>query len=264
MRPHFPTPSWSNRVRAISEGSLPSESNIPPWLAERLGRSLSCLPDGRPETETQTSLPAVFSPENYEPNYPYPLIVWLSDPAHSTDELLHLTSQLSPQNYLGTAVHGCGVLEGLFYSMTGVLRFPVEELAERVHGQVRRIRRAYHIHSERVYLAGCDLAATLALELLLHQPDWFGGLLGFGLVRVPEGRSLRHYHRLRGKRVFLATDLRSPRRSLQVFLKTSRLLHSGGLDVTARLYEADRPITPEMLADANQWLIDAIRAADAV
>ena len=264
MRPHFPTPSWSNRLRLVSEDTEVTGSEVPQWLLERF---VFVEQAEREETGKQAQappLPDVFVPENYEPNYAYPLIVWLTDPAHSEEQLLELTRQLSPQNYLATVLPGCGLTEHSFYSLTGIVRFPIEELAGLVYSQVKWLRRLLHVHTERVYVAGCDLSGRLALELLLHRPDWFGGALAFGEVGAPEGASLSHYHQLRGKRVFLAADLRSPRRSLQLFLRTSRLLHAGGLDVQARIYEAEQSLTKEMLADADRWLIEGILAADTI
>ncbi|HID23694.1 MAG TPA: hypothetical protein EYP14_15035 [Planctomycetaceae bacterium] len=264
MTPHFSTPSWPNRIRTAFDGAtaLPDQ---PLWLADRLTHPTSderAGADGaraeRPERHH------VYVPENYEANYPYPLIVWLTDPGHSVPDLMRLFPRISTQNFVATALSGCGLLESLFCTLTGLTNLPVEETAERILDRVRQIRRCYHIHTERVYVAGCDLAASLALELLLQKPDWFAGMLGFGRVEVPRGRSLRHFRRLRGKRVFIGADLRQPRKALATFLRTGRLLHSAGLDVSARLYDADAPVTSEMLSDVNHWLIQGICASNPV
>src|SRR5258706_3168891 len=46
----------------------------------------------------------VFLPHNYEPKYPYPLVIWLHDGEWTALELLDLMSRISPQNYLGLAL----------------------------------------------------------------------------------------------------------------------------------------------------------------
>jgi len=133
-----------------------------------------------------------------------------------------------------------------------------------VSEQVCRVRSSYHVHSERIYVAGCDQAAALALELLLNCPDWFAGILGFGCVDLPQHQSLNRYHQLRGKRIFIGADLRTPRKALAVFVRTGRLLHAAGLNVTARLYEATEAVTPEMLTNVNHWLMEGVYEANLV
>ncbi|NOX55417.1 MAG: hypothetical protein GXP27_13460 [Planctomycetes bacterium] len=263
MTPHFSTPSWPNRIRPAFDGptALPDQ---PLWLADRLTHPKTDETRTDAARSRSAELPCVYTPENYEANYPYPLIVWLSDPGHTVQELMEFAPRISTQNYLATALSGCGLLESLFRALTGIANLPVDETAERIYERVRQIRRCYHIHTERVYVAGCDLAATLALELLLQRPEWFAGMLGFGRVEIPHGRSLRHFRQLRGKRVFIGADLRQPRKALATFLRTGRLLHSAGLDVSARLYDANEPVTSEMLSDVNHWLMEGICASNLV
>src|SRR5205807_3802570 len=65
---------------------------------------------------------------------------------------------------------------------------------------VEHTRRCYHVHSERIYLAGICEGATLAYRLGLTYPDRFAGAIslngalprrGGPLLRLPEVRDLR-------------------------------------------------------------------------
>ena len=49
---------------------------------------------------------AVFAPMHYEPNYAYPLVVWLHGAGGSERELPEIMCNVSPQNYIGIAFRG--------------------------------------------------------------------------------------------------------------------------------------------------------------
>jgi hypothetical protein len=49
---------------------------------------------------------ALFAPLHYEPNYAYPLIVWLHGAGGSEHELAERMPHVSPRNYLGLALRG--------------------------------------------------------------------------------------------------------------------------------------------------------------
>src|SRR5256885_6991469 len=47
-----------------------------------------------------------FLPFGYEPNYPYPLLVFLHGNGGSEEQILHLAPQLSRRNYICIALRG--------------------------------------------------------------------------------------------------------------------------------------------------------------
>ena len=47
---------------------------------------------------------ALFVPESYEPNYAYPLIIWLTDSATRQYELCRIMPQISTRNYFGVSL----------------------------------------------------------------------------------------------------------------------------------------------------------------
>ena len=124
----------------------------------------------------------VHLPPHYEPNYAYPLIVWLHDAEWTARELLDLMPRISPQNYLGLAVEGLTPTNRFAsgsMSPTGSLD-PLDALLETLKDVVPQMRREFHVHSERIYLAGFGDQASVALRMLLRRPEWFAGALAFG------------------------------------------------------------------------------------
>jgi len=81
---------------------------------------------------------AIYCPDHYERNYAYPLLVWLTGEEAPPDNLNTLMRRVSERNCFGLAVRrGAGIAP-----------------AETIFGAVTALRRQYHIHSERIYLAG--------------------------------------------------------------------------------------------------------------
>ena len=267
MTPHFSQPFWTNRVRPSLDLSAETGQSIPDWVVQRLQGIDLLQAVGADESgvwEGATSLPYVYLPDKYEANYAYPLIVWLTDPLHSERQLLDFMPILSDQNYVAMSLPGfgnaCRTVTGQQPSTEPV----IDDVAASLRDRVYQVRRIWHVHSERVYVAGCDRAASLALGLLLKYPEWFAGSLCFGHVDCPSQGSLTQYHELHGKRVFLGADMRQPRASLSAFARTTRLLHSAGLKVSARMYDAEEPVTSEVLTDANHWLMEGVCESNVV
>ncbi|MEX0715046.1 MAG: hypothetical protein WD066_00585 [Planctomycetaceae bacterium] len=214
--------------------------------------------------ETSSGRPIeLFIPEHYEPAYPYPLIVWLHGGGRSERELTELMPCVSERNHIGLAFRGTRPGRN---APLGGFRWPdsagdVSRFASELHDTVCRLRRAFHVHSERIHLAGFDEGATLALRLLLARPEWFAGAVAFG-PKYPGGPgALTRFRDLSGKRALIGTGTRSACAPISEAVRTGRLLHSAGLEVTTRTYDAAHELTGEMLAHLNHWVMDALCAA---
>ena len=201
----------------------------------------------------------VFLPHNYEPNYPYPLVVWLHDSEWTARELLDLVPRISPQNFLGLSVEG----------LTPTNRFaagpmsppncldPLDGLLETLKDVAGQMRREFHVHSERIYLAGFGDQAAVALQMMIRRPEWFAGALAFGL-RSSKLDPITNYDDLRGKRVFLSAGIRDVRVSLPDQVALGRLLRSAGVNAVLRSYDAGEEPSPKLLSDINLWLMNSI------
>src|SRR5262249_37366203 len=144
----------------IQESLLSAPCQVLPVLPIRAG------------TETSDSAAddsQIYIPTSYEPNYAYPLIVWLA-PSNGAQIRLHsLMSMISERKSCGVSVASC----------------EPDEIEENLPVLFARLRRKYRLHTERVFLAGVGAAGAQALVTGLNQPDWFGGIAAFS-ARWPE------------------------------------------------------------------------------
>ncbi len=206
---------------------------------------------------------SMYVPASYEARYPYPLVVWFHGRGGSEHDLLDVMPAISAQNYLGLAVRGPvsskAGSSGFGWDAPEVACARYEAI---ISTAVRQFRAEYHIHSERIYLAGIDEGAQMALRLLLARPEWFGGAALFGIRFTPIKGQLVHFGELRGKPVLLGAGARDSSAPVTETIKLSRLLHAAGLDVTTRVFNAAHETTPEMLKHVDTWLMEGIAAAN--
>src|SRR5499425_2277445 len=98
-----------------------------------------------------------FLPTGYEPNYPYPLLVFLHGQGGSEEQVLRFAPRLSRRNYIciglrGPQEAGCRADGTPAYSWgpDGPTDPAIEDY---VFHAVLQTRRHFHVHSERIYLA---------------------------------------------------------------------------------------------------------------
>ena len=206
---------------------------------------------------------ALYLPDHYERNYPYPLILWLHNSGGNERELHSLMPQISTRNYVGYSFRGALPVGN---ALPIGYRWPesdlgIERFLQRLHNGVRSLRRKYHIHSERIYLAGCGQGATFALRLLLEQPAWFAGAIAL-CGRYPKKKLLlKRYDQLRDKRVLLGVSRQDSSLDIAELQGFSRLLYTAGMHVSTRSYVASGKLTSEMLKQINRWIMESICSA---
>src|SRR5947209_5166782 len=121
------------------------------------------------EVATPRPLPVrTFLPVGYEPRYPYPLLVFFHGQGGNEEQILRLAPRLSRRNFISIGLRGPHVMgprpDGkLGYAWgDGSADTSVEDYMLRA---VEQTRRTYHVHSERIYLAGFAEGATLAYRM---------------------------------------------------------------------------------------------------
>lgn len=120
---------------------------------------------------------SIFVPERYEENYAYPLLVWFHDSGGNEGQVEEVISAISPQNYCGLGIQGNQAMaDGISFDWNAdMLEYGAVSLRDLLSVTVRRLRQAFHIHSERVFLAGAGSGADVALQQLAECPDWYAG-----------------------------------------------------------------------------------------
>ena len=136
-----------------------------------------------------------FLPTGYEPNYPYPLLVFLHGNGSSEEQILRLAPRLSRRNYICISLRGPERLgaenEGraaYSWGLDGDVDAPIEDYVLRA---VEQTRLNYHVHSERIYLAGFAEGAAMAYRLGLTFPEKLGGVISLNGCMPRQHRPLR-------------------------------------------------------------------------
>lgn len=222
-----------DRLPMSARETVEAPRNIPQTLAER-------APSG-PVT--------VFTPEGYEPNYAYPLVVWFHDAGESEQVLRRVMPVMSDRNALGLALRGERLRRNGFDWAAG--RVTAREKA--LEGAVREFKCEYHVHTERVVLAGRGTGAAAAAELFFRRPDWYGGLALFAAPPEALPVDLTRRDELIGKPVLLDLPFEHLGRSRE---DASRLA-AAGVDVTVRRARCGA-LRHETLRHLNKWLLGEV------
>jgi len=201
-----------------------------------------------------------FLPTGYEPRYPYPLLVFLHGYGGNEEQILRLAPRLSRRNYVCIALRGLQRLhcraDGRWgYAWGAADETTSTDIEDYVLGAIEQTRRSYHVHSERIYLAGFREGAALAYRLGLTFPQRFGGVIslngciarsGGPFLRLPEARRLR---------VLIGHGIANAILPLSLARRDYRLLWSAGLDIEMHTYPATHRLHLDMLRDIDRWVM---------
>jgi phospholipase/carboxylesterase len=213
------------------------------------------------EAQAPERLPIrTFLPTGYEPNYAYPLLVFFHGHGGNEEQILRLAPRLSRRNYICIGIRGRQLLGqrsdgslGYTWGADGQCDATVEDY---VLDAVQQTRRNYHVHSERIYLAGFCEGATLAYRMGLSFPDKFAGIISLNGSLPPRGSLFLRLPEVRPLRVFIGHGIANAVIPLATARSDFRLLYTAGLDVGLHTYPATHRLHPDMLRDINRWIID--------
>ena len=213
----------------------------------------ACLVEDLHPAGSSTGL---FIPEKYEPNYPYPLILWFHDAGGDESDLLSLMPRISERNYFGLSLRGPAAAgessaNGLSWPCD---RESIARLEKQVFHTLCELRRNFHIHSERVFLAGAGTGATMALRLLLNRAEWFAGAFGIGGELPAFDPQQTAHPDLAERRVFLTLPASEDQQ------QQARLWRAAGLNLMTEADDA-RAVTSKRLSQLNHWVMETICAA---
>jgi phospholipase/carboxylesterase len=202
---------------------------------------------------------AWFSPIHYEPNYAYPLLVWLHGEQSSPEQLKRIMPLVSMRNYVAVApaIPQDGVAEAKSrgWGSTAADVTLAEQCTLDCIGQAHA---KYNLHARRVFLAGFGSGGTMALRLALSHPDRFAGALSL-CGEFPRGRMpLNRLDEVRQVPLLLACGTASAVYPTEQVCSDLRLLHAAGMHITLRQYCCGHELTPAMLADMDRWMMEQI------
>jgi phospholipase/carboxylesterase len=178
----------------------------------------------------------------------------------SEEQILRLAPRLSRRNYICVGLRGpelLGVREdgrlGYAWGSGGQYDTLLEDYVLRA---VEQTRRSYHVHSERIYLAGFCEGATLAYRLGLLFPEKFAGIIALNGVLDRQGGPLFRLPEIRQLRVLIGHGIANATVPLTLARNDFRLFYTAGLSVQMHTYPTNHRLHPHMLRDINRWIIE--------
>jgi phospholipase/carboxylesterase len=207
-----------------------------------------------------------FLPTGYEPNYAYPLLVFFHGQGGSEEQVLRLAPKLSRRNYICISLRGPVPAEpkadgrpAYSWGVDGQCDAFIEDYVLRA---VEQTRRTYHVHSERVYLAGFCEGATLAYRLGFTFAGKVAGVIALnGSLPQADGPLFR-LNQVRQLRVLIGHGIANAVVPLTIAKRDFRLLYTAGADVAMHTYPTTHRLHPHMLRDVNRWVMDHVQAED--
>ncbi|MBL9094134.1 MAG: hypothetical protein JNL96_23145 [Planctomycetaceae bacterium] len=212
----------------------------------------------------------IFGPVHYEPNYAYPLLVWLHGGGQNERQLVKIMPLVSLRNYVAVAPRGTSRYDRRGESPAARQAFTwgrnegeFDAAEARVFDLIEEVRRQYHISRRKIFLAGAEVGGTTALRIALSHPDRFAGALSLGGVFPTGCAPLARLVEARRLPIFMAHGRDDALFSETAVRAQLRLFHAGGLQVSIRQYPGDSSPAPRMLADADRWMMDIVTGSAA-
>jgi phospholipase/carboxylesterase len=207
-----------------------------------------------------------FLPTGYEPNYPYPLVVLFHGHGGSDEQVLRLAPRISRRNYICISLRGPMPLgpgedgtPSYSWGADGETDAFAEEYMIRA---VEQTRRCYHVHSERIYLAGVGEGAALAYRLALNMPEKLAGVISLNgaMPRPANGGPLFRFPEVRQLRVFIGHGVNDQVFPIDAARRDFRVLYGAGADVQFFTYPTGHQMHPHMFRDINRWIMKKVDA----
>ena len=199
---------------------------------------------------------------HYEPGYAYPLIVWLHGAMDNESQLRRIMPLTSTRNFVavgprGTSQHSSRVngFPAYYWSQDEA---NIDAASRRVEMAIQSASDQYNIHRRRVFLAGYQDGATMALRLALQNPNDYAGVISIS-GGLPAGHApLRNVGMFEKLPILLMHCHQSSYYTESELCDDIRLGYSAGLKMDVREYLCGDGIMTDMLEDMNGWVMDQI------
>jgi phospholipase/carboxylesterase len=221
---------------------------------------LARLSSGTLSSGTQRGVPhSLFAPMHYEPNYAYPLLIWLHGSGDDERQLQRIMPLVSMRNYV--AVGPRGNAEGAERCAGFSWNHSPTSLAtaeQHVFDALEAASTRFHIASHRVFLSGFEDGGTTAMRIALRYPDQFAGALTIGGGFPADRTPLSRLNDARRVPLFIAQGRDSQIYPVDRLCNDLRLFHTAGMSVTVRHYPCGDDLTSQMLHDMDVWMMEIV------
>jgi len=254
-----------NRESAAAPRSLAART------IEKLELELDFVQASLPANTRQTHPHILFAPIHYEPKYAYPLLVWLHGTGGDERQIMRIMPVISMRNYVAVAPRGLSVEQlpspqTFDLSVSAILHRSKEQydwllsaddltiIEQRIFDCIAVAKERCNIASQRVFIAGFGTGGTAALRLATLYPEHFAGAASFGGDVPPGNRIFPSWQMTQPLSVLLGVDESAPDHAC----RTMELLYTAGITADIREYPDTKSLTPNMLKDLNQWMMQIV------
>lgn len=249
-------PFWADEVDAAapSAGAL----NKP---KDSAARTRTPAPERLRRSSHAVERHAFFTPLHYEPNYAYPLLIWLPGAGGDHLQLNHVMPHISLRNYAAASVRGAAGEEFneqgkpcSWRSTSSDTLLAEEAVFEAIDAACGK----FHIARHRIFVAGYADGGTMALRLGLRRPECFAAALSLG-GRFPTGDGpLARLAAARKLPLFIAQGRDAADYPVETLCDELRLFHAAGMSVTVRQYPCGDELDSQMLHDMDVWMMEHV------
>jgi len=205
----------------------------------------------------------LFGPKHYEPNYAYPLIVWLHSAGDDERQLVRIMPTISLRNYVAVAPRGFDAddesTDRPFCGWPQTANH-IQEAESRICEAVGAARHRFHVNRDRMFLAGFGSGGTMAFRVAMNDPAPFAGVLSI-CGAFPSGHNpFGQLNQARRLPIFLTVARDSREYPPEEACENLRLFHAAGMSIVLRQYPCAQQLTEQMLRDVDRWIIEQISA----
>ncbi|MEM1226368.1 MAG: phospholipase [Planctomycetota bacterium] len=228
-------------------------------------RRFQCPADGhreQPEIPPRSaSTISIVMPLGFQPQYRYPLIVWLHSGGDNEQQVRRIAPHISGRNYIHVGVRGVQATDvrGQQFDWPESRR-ATEAACRSVADAIETVTQSCSIHHQRIIVAGYESGASMACRVALAMPDLFAGVVRMGGHFPSRERLLADWKSLRRRRLPMlwqqAVDgVGADHGQLADDLQFAQSIQAK-LDV--RQYLSDDLMYEMVLRDIDRWCFDTI------
>jgi phospholipase/carboxylesterase len=207
----------------------------------------------------------LFAPHHFEPDYPYPLLVWLHGPGDDERQLRNIVKHISVRNFVAAGPRGCcAAAAGLLGYEWGHDASEIAAAEQQVFDTIERAGERYRVAEDRLFLAGYQCGGSTALRIALRHPERFAGAISIGGPFPTGDAPLSQLRRIRRLPMLIIQGRLSAGYPPDVTHGELRLFHAAGLHVTVRQYPCGDELTTKMLHDMHVWMMEQMQGEAAV
>lgn len=200
-------------------------------------------------------------PQHYEPEYAYPLIVFLHGQGENEHQIDDVVASISLRNYVCLGVRGTQAQDPL-QNPNGFqwVHTPVQTASatQRVFDAIDDAKTQFKISDERIFLVGVGVGGSMAIRIGLSHPRRFAGVVSME-GSFPTGNSpLMQLEAARQLPILLLCGRESTFVTQDRVCETVCLCHAAGMHLDVRLYPGCDQHASLMFADVNRWIMTRI------